>query len=142
MEYHLNTEELREAAPKLRAGDRVLLSGTIYTARDAAHKRFFELLDGGQPLPIPLEGAVITTPAHAGPAGDGSGGLRPHDLQPHEQICPPAAGSGAGRHHRQRGDERGDGAGHRPQRRLLLCRRGRRRGPHCQVHRDRRRGGL
>ena len=64
MEYHLNTEELREAAPKLRAGDRVLLSGTIYTARDAAHKRFFELLDGGQPLPIPLEGSVIY---YAGP---------------------------------------------------------------------------
>ena len=64
MEYHLNTAELREAAPKLRAGDRVLLSGTIYTARDAAHKRFFELLDGGQPLPIPLEGAVIY---YAGP---------------------------------------------------------------------------
>lgn len=64
MEYHLTTEELREAAPKLRAGDRVFLSGTIYTARDAAHKRFFELLDKGEPLPIPLEGAVIY---YAGP---------------------------------------------------------------------------
>ena len=48
----------------LRAGDRVLLSGTIYTARDAAHKRLFELLDGGKPLPFELKGAVIY---YAGP---------------------------------------------------------------------------
>ncbi len=60
----LRTEDLREAIPRLRVGDRVLLSGTIYTARDAAHKRFFELLDSGQELPIPLRDAVIY---YAGP---------------------------------------------------------------------------
>lgn len=48
----------------LAAGDRVLLSGTIYTARDAAHKRLFALLDKGEPLPIPLAGGVIY---YAGP---------------------------------------------------------------------------
>ena len=48
----------------LKAGDRVLLSGTIYTARDAAHKRLFELLDEKKPLPFPLGGAVIY---YAGP---------------------------------------------------------------------------
>lgn len=37
----------------LRAGDTVLLSGELYTARDAAHKRFFELLQMGEPLPVP-----------------------------------------------------------------------------------------
>ena len=50
--------------PGLRAGDRVLLSGTIYTARDAAHKRLFELLDESKPLPFELKGAVIY---YAGP---------------------------------------------------------------------------
>ena len=64
MEYRLTTQALPQAAAGLRAGDRVILSGTIYTARDAAHKRFFELLDRGEPLPFPLEGAVIY---YAGP---------------------------------------------------------------------------
>lgn len=60
----LHTAELRAAAPTLRAGDRVLLSGTVYTARDAAHKRFFSLLDRGEELPIQLKDAVIY---YAGP---------------------------------------------------------------------------
>lgn len=60
----LNTAELAARLPKLRAGDRVVLSGTIYTARDAAHKRLFELLDAGKALPFALEGAVIY---YAGP---------------------------------------------------------------------------
>ena len=50
--------------PELRAGDRVLLSGTIYTARDAAHKRLFGLLDRGEALPFDLKGAAIY---YAGP---------------------------------------------------------------------------
>ena len=61
----------------LRAGDRVLLQGVIYTARDAAHKRLIDLLSEGKDLPIDLEGQVIyyTGPAPAkpgdviGPAG-------------------------------------------------------------------------
>ena len=55
----LNVSELREKAPELHAGTRVFLSGTVYTARDAAHKRLFELLDKGEPLPFGLAGAVI-----------------------------------------------------------------------------------
>lgn len=43
----------------LRSGDKVLLSGHIYTARDSAHKRFMELLREGLPLPIPIKGQVI-----------------------------------------------------------------------------------
>jgi len=61
---HLNTAGLRSAVPGLSAGDRVLLSGTVYTARDAAHKRLFALLDAGEALPFPLEDAVIY---YAGP---------------------------------------------------------------------------
>ena len=60
----VNTAELAARLPELRAGDRVLLSGTIYTARDAAHKRLFQLLDEGKPLPFDLAGAVIY---YAGP---------------------------------------------------------------------------
>ena len=51
-------------AAALRAGDSVLLSGTIYTARDCAHKRLFALLDEGAPLPFDLHNAVIY---YAGP---------------------------------------------------------------------------
>ena len=47
------------AAACLRAGDEVLLSGKVYTARDAAHKRMDELLDSGGSLPFDVEGAVI-----------------------------------------------------------------------------------
>ena len=49
----------------LRVGDRVLLSGVVYTARDAAHKRMMETLSNGQQLPIMLPGQVIY---YAGPA--------------------------------------------------------------------------
>ena len=48
----------------LEAGDRVMLSGTVYTARDAAHKRLFQLLDEGMELPFDLKGTVIY---YAGP---------------------------------------------------------------------------
>jgi len=44
---------------ELKAGDKVLLSGTIYTARDAAHKRFIETLDAGGSLPFDVRGQVI-----------------------------------------------------------------------------------
>ena len=43
----------------LRAGDYVTLTGTIYTARDAAHKRMQETLDAGEALPIEMQGNVI-----------------------------------------------------------------------------------
>ena len=59
-----------ETARALRAGDSVLLSGTVYTARDAAHKRLCELTAQGKPLPFPIEGAVVyyvgPTPARPG----------------------------------------------------------------------------
>lgn len=63
-EYRIHTSCLRDAVETLKAGDRVLLTGTIYTARDAAHKRLFELLDKSEPLPLPISGSVIY---YAGP---------------------------------------------------------------------------
>jgi fumarate hydratase subunit beta len=44
---------------QLRAGDRVLLSGVVYTGRDAAHKRLCAMLDNGEALPVDLNGQAI-----------------------------------------------------------------------------------
>ena len=59
-----------ETAATLRAGDVVTISGTIYTARDAAHKRLVETLERGEPLPIALDDAILyyvgPTPARPG----------------------------------------------------------------------------
>lgn len=59
MEYKLTTPVTREDLAPLRAGDTVLLSGAVYTARDAAHQRMMELLDKGEPLPFPVEGSAL-----------------------------------------------------------------------------------
>ena len=63
-EYKIDTSELREYCGRLRAGDRVLLSGAVYTSRDAAHKRICALLDSGEELPFDLKDAAIY---YAGP---------------------------------------------------------------------------
>jgi fumarate hydratase subunit beta len=67
---HVQLPLTPDQAATLTAGDVVLLSGTLYTARDAAHKKFRELLSAGQDLPFPTEGAVIyycgPTPARPG----------------------------------------------------------------------------
>jgi fumarate hydratase subunit beta len=57
--YSLTTPLRSEDTKKLVAGDTVLLNGTIYTARDAAHKRLVELIEKGEELPFDLEGSVI-----------------------------------------------------------------------------------
>jgi fumarate hydratase subunit beta len=59
MPVKLNTPLKEADVLRLTAGDLVLISGTIYTARDAAHKRLVDLISGGKPLPFDVEGAVI-----------------------------------------------------------------------------------
>jgi len=60
MELHyLNTPISDEDVLKLRAGDRVLISGRILSGRDQAHKRLFELLLKGEPLPVSLKGQIM-----------------------------------------------------------------------------------
>lgn len=54
-----------ETIESLRAGDSVLISGDLLTGRDAAHKRFFQLLEQGKPLPVDVKGQVIY---YVGPA--------------------------------------------------------------------------
>ena len=63
-EYVMDTSELKRRAAELKAGDTVSLSGTVYTARDAAHKRLFAMMESGEPLPFEPNGAVIY---YAGP---------------------------------------------------------------------------
>lgn len=60
----VRSEELKKRSGEFRCGDKILLTGYVYTARDAAHKRFDALLDQGKELPIPIENSVIY---YAGP---------------------------------------------------------------------------
>ena len=64
-EHALSTPLTEEVIRKLKAGDTVRLTGVVYTARDAAHKRLVELVESGKKLPMPLEGQVIY---YVGPA--------------------------------------------------------------------------
>ena len=59
MDKNIHVPISREDAEGLRAGDYVYLTGTIYTARDAAHKRMKETLDAGKELPLSLDRNVI-----------------------------------------------------------------------------------
>ena len=72
MAIRITTPLTREQARQLKAGDSILLSGVIYTARDAAHKRLCELVAQGKALPLDLKDNVIyfvgPTPAREGQA--------------------------------------------------------------------------
>lgn len=59
MKIKLTLPLKEEDVEKLKIGDEVLLSGLIYSARDAAHKRMTDALDGGEPLPFDIKGQVI-----------------------------------------------------------------------------------
>ncbi|MGL5867928.1 Fe-S-containing hydro-lyase [Clostridium chrysemydis] len=56
---YLNTPLTKEKIKGLKFGDKIYLSGSIYTARDAAHKRLIELIDKGEKLPIDIENETI-----------------------------------------------------------------------------------
>ena len=59
MELHINAPINREEIKNLKAGDYIYVTGTIYTARDAAHKRMQEALDRGEPLPFSVKENVL-----------------------------------------------------------------------------------
>ena len=59
MERHIQVPITKEDARSLKSGDYVYLTGTIYTARDAAHKRMQDALDNGESLPMSIERNVI-----------------------------------------------------------------------------------
>ncbi len=62
--FSINTSDLNSSSRVLRAGMKVFLSGEVYTARDAAHKRLVEMIENEQELPIDLKGSCIY---YAGP---------------------------------------------------------------------------
>ena len=70
MEYKISVPASEQELKKLKAGDSVLLSGTVYTARDAAHKRICECLDRGERPTFDLNGSAVyyvgPTPEHDG----------------------------------------------------------------------------
>lgn len=59
MERYMKAPLSAEDAKELRAGDYVYITGTVYTARDAAHKRMYEALERGEKLPLDMENNII-----------------------------------------------------------------------------------
>lgn len=92
MSMRFDTSELRRRAPELRAGEEILLSGTVYTARDAAHKRMAALLAENRPLPFALEGAAnLLRRSDAGARGGRfAGSFGPDDQRTDGRVCSPA----------------------------------------------------
>lgn len=82
----LSEEELLD----LRAGDQVELTGVVYTARDAAHKRFVELLEKGEKLPIDVKGGAIyyvgPTPASPGRVIGSAGPTSSYRMDPYSEA--------------------------------------------------------
>ena len=80
----------REAARALRAGDSCLISGVIYTARDAAHKRLCELVAQGKELPMDVKDAIIyfvgPTPARPGQAIGSAGPTTSYRMDAYSPI--------------------------------------------------------
>ena len=86
-EHKLTTPLSDEDVKKLKAGDTVFLSGTIYTGRDAAHKRLVELISKGEPLPVDFKGQVIyyvgPAPAKPGQAIGSAGPTTSYRMDPY-----------------------------------------------------------
>ncbi len=89
-EYRLKTPLSNEDVEKLKSGDIVYLSGIMYTARDAAHKRLVDLILNGEELPFELEGAVIyyvgPTPPKPGEPIGSAGPTTSYRMDPYAPI--------------------------------------------------------
>lgn len=87
MEKRITTPLTEDKVKDLKAGDSVLITGTIYTARDAAHKRLVELLDKGEELPLDVKDAIIyyvgPTPAKPGMALGSAGPTTSYRMDPY-----------------------------------------------------------
>ena len=105
MEYRLTAPFTKDKVKDLRAGDRVYVTGTIYTARDAAHKRITEMIGRGEEPPFEIKDSMIyyvgPTPAKPGhPIGSA---VTDHKLQD-GRIRTYAAGYGTAGDDRQRAE--------------------------------------
>lgn len=83
----IHTPLTDEIVVSLRAGQKVLISGIIYVARDAAHKRIVEAMDAGAPLPLELQGQIIyymgPAPAKPGQAIGSAGPTTSYRMDPY-----------------------------------------------------------
>lgn len=83
----IHTPLTDEVVASLRAGQKVLITGTIYVARDAAHKRIVEAMDAGAPLPLELQGQIIyymgPAPAKPGQAIGSAGPTTSYRMDPY-----------------------------------------------------------
>lgn len=83
----IHTPLTDEVVASLRAGQKVLISGVIYVARDAAHKRIVEAMDAGAPLPLELQGQIIyymgPAPAKPGQAIGSAGPTTSYRMDPY-----------------------------------------------------------
>ena len=90
MAVKITTPLTREKARTLKSGDSVLLSGVIYTARDAAHKRLCELVAQGKPLPFDVKDAVIyfvgPAPAMPGQVIGSAGPTTSYRMDPYSPV--------------------------------------------------------
>ena len=133
MNRHMNVPMTKEEAASLKAGDYVYLTGTIYTARDAAHKRMDEALDRGESLPFDIEGSIIyymgPSPAREGRAIGSAG---PTTASRMDKYTPRLLDLGMGA---MIGKEKQGCYGcHCVQRGCLFCRRGGSRSHSVQMH--------
>lgn len=87
---NINTPLTEEDIKKLKAGDKVNITGIIYTARDAAHARLIELINKGEELPIPIEGQIIyyvgPTPAKPGRPIGSAGPTTSYRMDPYAPL--------------------------------------------------------
>lgn len=87
MDIRITTPLTAEKVKNLKAGDSVLLSGVIYTSRDAGHKRLVELLDKGEKLPVDLKDQIIyyvgPTPAKPGQPIGSAGPTTSYRMDPY-----------------------------------------------------------
>ena len=86
----ITTPLTREKVAQLKSGDSCLISGVIYTARDAAHKRFCELVEAGKELPLDVKDAIIyfvgPTPARPGQAIGSAGPTTSYRMDAYSPI--------------------------------------------------------
>ena len=89
-EIHLDTPLKDEDLEKLKIGDKVLITGTVYTARDAAHKRLVDLIEAGKELPFDIKGQIIyfvgPAPARPGMPIGSAGPTTSYRMDPYSPI--------------------------------------------------------
>ena len=83
MEKHITTPITQEITKDLKSGDYVYITGEMYVARDAAHKRMIEALDRKEELPIDIKDSTIY---YMGPSCSGCGRVFPKSASPPERL--------------------------------------------------------